>query len=152
MEELQRKMEKLMRLMIRRLASAAALGSETRRGLPLLAVVAGGPYFFLQVLAEKGRASVSEMAAELGVTLAAITALAGKLSRAGWVQRTRSGPDRRVVWLELTPAGREVLAKARAMRQEVWQSYFGVLSAEEKDLFDRLITKVLRMAEQGGER
>ncbi|MGO0123374.1 MarR family winged helix-turn-helix transcriptional regulator [Desulfothermobacter acidiphilus] len=151
MEELQVKMERLMRLMIRRLVSIAALGSKSRRGLPFMAVVAGGPYFFMQVLAEKRRVSVSEMAAELGVTLAAVTALAGKLSRAGWVRRARSGPDRRVVWLELTPAGQAVLERAREIRREVWQKYFSVLTPEEGELFNRLITKVLASVELGGE-
>jgi DNA-binding MarR family transcriptional regulator len=101
----------------------------------------------LQALS-RGRATVSEVAAELGVTLAAVTALANKLVRTGWVGRYRDERDRRVVWMELTPEGREVLARAQAARREVFKRYFGCLSGEEVGVLCQMMKKVLVKLQQ----
>lgn len=157
LEVCQEKVEEVMRLFARRLlrelVGPGEPGSRHRacapgnQQLPVHAALGGGPHYFLRALS-RGRATVSEVAAELGVTLAAVTALANKLVRTGWVGRYRDERDRRVVWLELTPGGREVLARAQAARREVFRRYFGCLSQEEVDALCQMMKKVLVKLQQ----
>ncbi|RJX16921.1 MAG: MarR family transcriptional regulator [Ammonifex sp.] len=146
--------EEVMRLFARRLRKTvvADTGPKCKKAgpglprsvvLPLSAAVGGAPFYFLRTLDETVRKTVSEVAAELGVTLAAVTVLANKLARSGWVNRYRDERDRRVVWLELTPSGREVLARARAARKEIFARYFSGFSAEEIETLERIMGTVL---------
>lgn len=149
----QEKVEEVMRLFAYRLHGALTAAQPERerrcpcpvgtRKLPLLAAVGGGPYYFLRTLNERGRATVSEIAAELGVTLAAVTVLTNKLVRSGWVTRRRDVRDRRVVWVELTPAGKEILCQIQAVRDQVFTRYFGLLSDAEIDALTDIMKKVL---------
>ena len=152
LEACQQKAEEAMRLLARRLnrvvesttvSDAASRKAEGKQGLPLLAAVGGGPYYFLRALARRGQATVSMMAADLGVTLAAVTVLANKLAQAGWVVRERNEQDRRVVWLSLTSLGREVLEYTQVVRKEVFSHFFRVLDSEEIAVLDRIMAKVL---------
>uniref|UniRef100_A0A7C2EJT1 MarR family transcriptional regulator n=1 Tax=Ammonifex degensii TaxID=42838 RepID=A0A7C2EJT1_9THEO len=157
LEACQEKVEEVMRLFARRLLRELVGPGEPGSGrcpcsprgqrLPVHAALGGGPHYFLRALS-RGRATVSEMAAELGVTLAAVTALANKLVRTGWIGRYRDERDRRVVWLELTAEGREVLARAQAARREVFKRYFGGLSGEEVAALCQIMKKVLAKLQQ----
>ncbi|MEW6172780.1 MAG: MarR family transcriptional regulator [Bacillota bacterium] len=146
------KVEEVMRLFSSRLkktvVGTAGHGEEsTEEGhheeLPLYAAVGGGPYYFLRALGDKGRSTVSEVAAELGVTLAAVTVLANKLVGSNWIERRRDERDRRVVWMELTREGREVLAKAQAARKDMFSRYFAGLTAEDIKALNRIMEAVL---------
>jgi DNA-binding MarR family transcriptional regulator len=57
---------------------------------------------------------ITELAAREGVTQPAITLLVNRLQQRGWVARTTDPTDRRVVLVELTPAGRAVFDRIRA--------------------------------------
>lgn len=146
--------EEVMRLFARRLRKVVMDENRPEREracpcrpgggkFPLFAAVGGGPYYFLRTLDESGRRTVSEVAAELGVTLAAVTVLANKLARSGWVCRRRDERDRRVVWLELTPGGRDVLARTQAARKEIFSRYFSDLTAEDVETLNRIMGAVL---------
>lgn len=79
-------------------------------------------YYVLRKLAENERINVSALATELDVSLSAVTALIDRLSRAGLVERQRDDADRRLVWLELTPHGREVFRQCQERRRKVVQN------------------------------
>ncbi|MGQ9512166.1 MarR family winged helix-turn-helix transcriptional regulator [Thermodesulfitimonas sp.] len=155
-------MEEVMRLFARRLYKAllARTGdsgewsSETAAGrrIPLLAAAGGGAYYFLRAVEERGRATVSEVALDLGVTLAAVTALAKKLVRVGWVTRQRDERDRRVVWLALSPEGKKVLAAVEVVRGEVFSRYFGGLGDKEIETLIGIMDQVrAKLTEEGWE-
>ena len=55
---------------------------------------------------------------------AAVTSLLDKLEQRGFVRRQRGRSDRRKVWVELLPAGREALAKAPDRLQERFRVHF----------------------------
>ncbi|MEW6572262.1 MAG: MarR family transcriptional regulator [Bacillota bacterium] len=156
------KVEEVMRLFAQRLRGAlsdTAVPEEAcseGKKLPLMAAAGGGPYYFLRTLAQRGRATVSEIAAELGVTLAAVTVLTNKLVASGWVSRWRDERDRRVVWLGLTPAGEGILYRIQAVRDQVFTRYFGCLSSAEIDALTDIMKKVLaglqeEASDRGGE-
>lgn len=62
----------------------------------------------LAVLESEGPRSVGRLARELDVSLASATGIVSRMEERGLVRRARDPQDRRVVLVELTPAGREV--------------------------------------------
>jgi len=62
----------------------------------------------LGVLAERS-CNLSELAEHGGVSLPTMSGTVSHLVGQGWVQRTRSPHDRRMIMLELTPDGRAML-------------------------------------------
>lgn len=83
--------------------------------LPLLLNVedatAEFPLRQLKVCAQlfEGPRSMSELSRQMGVTQSAMTQTADRLERAGLVERTFLGPDRRVRLLQLTAAGQAMI-------------------------------------------
>lgn len=65
---------------------------------------------------QDGPRSVSSISEELNISLSAVTQLADRLERAGFVQRCTEGDDRRVRFLALTEQGGELMALRRASR------------------------------------
>jgi DNA-binding MarR family transcriptional regulator len=70
----------------------------------------------LLTLQERGQVRLSAVAETLAVDLSSVSRQVAALERDGWVSRRRDPDDSRAVLLELTPAGRDVLARLRAAR------------------------------------
>ena len=81
------------------------LASEIRRTRHTLAPV----HFRLLVLLAERPHSVSELAEKQAVSLPTMSNSITTLVERGWVERVRPSHDRRLVLVELTPAGRGVL-------------------------------------------
>ncbi len=73
-----------------------------------------GQYVGLRAVAA-GAESAAALARATGVSEAAVSQLMAAFERAGTVQRTAAGDDRRRRQLALTPAGERVLASAEAL-------------------------------------
>ena len=85
--------------------------------------VAGGqvslPQFrLLLALDGLGRVPSSKLAAQLGLTASAITRMVDRLQHAGLVQRGTDPRSRSIVTVELTAAGRRLVATVLARRHE----------------------------------
>ncbi|MGI8867549.1 MAG: MarR family winged helix-turn-helix transcriptional regulator [Mycobacteriales bacterium] len=70
------------------------------------------PQYKLMVLLDKGDERSSRVAAQLAVSKPTITAAADGLVEIGFLRRTPDTTDKRVVWLQLTDAGRTALQRA----------------------------------------
>lgn len=105
--------------------------------------ITGSQFFVLQKINAKGRLTVSEVAEKLSVSLSAITALVDRLVQAGLVVRSRDDQDRRLVWLEATEKGKEILARCMEGRKQVAAKYFGQLSDEDLEKLLEIYGKVL---------
>jgi DNA-binding MarR family transcriptional regulator len=101
--------------------------------------------FLLERLDSEGPLKVSQIAEILGYTPGAITALADKLAAFGFVERERTEEDRRVVYLGITPEGRHMLDKIRALRKANVETFFGELADEDIGhlirIFKDIVTK-----------
>jgi DNA-binding MarR family transcriptional regulator len=97
---------------------------------------------------QSGRMTVTDVAREFGVSLSAVTASADRMSRLGILQRSRDEADRRVVWLDLTPAGREAVAVFLEVREQVRHRYFDLLSEQDRSDVYRVMSKVMDAADQ----
>jgi DNA-binding MarR family transcriptional regulator len=76
--------------------------------------------------------SVGELAEKLSVSAASISKTITVMEERGWVERTRSAEDRRVVNLSMTDAGRGVLRAMRANMVEFLAGVFEPLSQAER--------------------
>ncbi|MDQ0285073.1 DNA-binding MarR family transcriptional regulator [Desulfofundulus luciae] len=116
----------------------------------LLEGLTGNQFWVLKRILRRGRMSVSEAAEDMGVSLSAITALVDRLHRAGFVQRRRDEGDRRVVWLELTPRGEEVVRSCVAAKRRVMERYWGQLPEEDLEQLVCILEKLLVITSREG--
>ena len=89
-----------------------------------------------------GRMTVTDVAREFGVSLSAVTASANRMSRIGLLRRFRDLADRRVVWLELTPAGREAVGAFLEARDRVRRRYFDLLPEQDRSDLYRILSRL----------
>jgi DNA-binding MarR family transcriptional regulator len=87
----------------------------------------------LATLERSGPCRLTTLAASEGVTQPAMTQLVARLADAGLVARCADPDDGRVVSVELTPAGRDLLARRRAIRAERLSVLMARLSQADQD-------------------
>lgn len=104
-----------------------AMGSHARRGEHNLDP---GHMRILWHLARQP-SNLSELASLHGVSLPSMSATVQTLVERGWLERSRSESDRRVVNLLPTEKGQRVLAAERRHLLDWLQSYLDALSQEE---------------------
>ena len=116
----------------------------------------GSQFLVLKRINDHGRITVSGMAEDLKVSLSAVTALIDRLYKAGYVVRIRDEEDRRLVWLELTDKGSEVLAICHEARWQVLEKCFKQLPEgdiqELLRIYEKLHSILLNEEEQGANR
>ena len=96
----------------------------------------------LQLLDETVRMTASDLAKETKLSNATITALIDKLSARGFVQRLRLEGDRRKVWVELLPEGRQALSDVPKDLQQVFEARFERLEDWEQAMLVAALEKV----------
>ncbi|WP_224981187.1 MULTISPECIES: MarR family winged helix-turn-helix transcriptional regulator [Geobacteraceae] len=102
-----------------------------------------GPQLWaLKILDKQARLRVSELARQMYLRPATVVGILDRLEAKGLVSRTRSKQDRRAVDLELTEAGRGVVAKAPEVAQIM---LVNGLSALEEEEFNRVIDGMQHM-------
>src|SRR5258708_38954431 len=109
------------------------------------------PRGMAQVMAtlEDGPRSVTEIARQEGLAQPTVTHMVGRLEQLELVTRRRRSDDRRVVLVELTPAGRKKLQTLRAHLSRELRTRLEPLSDEEvlelihaSDVVQRLIERL----------
>jgi DNA-binding MarR family transcriptional regulator len=107
----------------------------------------------LSVLAYRGPLPVTRLAEIEQVTPPAITKLVAALERRGLAERRRSDADRRLVLVDATPAGRELLDRGRTARVELIAALLADLPAAELDAVHGAAETLVRLlaAQPGGQ-
>ncbi|WP_329107807.1 MarR family transcriptional regulator [Micromonospora sp. NBC_01699] len=83
-------------------------------------------------LDEFGAHRLSDLAIAEGVTQPGMTQLVSRLQRDGLAERRSDPADRRVVVVDITPAGRELVLRRRATRAGKLAELLADLSADER--------------------
>lgn len=91
-------------------------------------------FIVLRILNRTNKEMVSRVANELNVSNSHITAVTEKLINKGFVTRSRSTSDRRVVYLEITEQGKDLVAKMEGAKKQYLQERFSTLSEEEMNI------------------
>jgi DNA-binding MarR family transcriptional regulator len=83
-----------------------------------------------------GPCNLSKLAGKQAVSLPTMSNSISVLVERGWVKRSQSSHDRRMVCLELTPAGRKILAK---VLQHAHRHVTGLLAPLSRQDYDILV-------------
>jgi DNA-binding MarR family transcriptional regulator len=94
------------------------------------------------LLDRRGEMTMSELAAELNAAMSTMTGLADKLVKGGYLARSRSDADRRVVTIGLTESGREVAARLKNTAFKYLKIIDETLSPAEKETLQQIYYKV----------
>jgi DNA-binding MarR family transcriptional regulator len=106
-------------------------------------------YNVLRILRGEGRPlPILEIAGRTVTVVPGITGLIDRLERAGLVRRERSAQDRRVVFVDITPQARALLAGLDAPLMQLHRDLLGHLSDKELRTLIRLLEKARCRAPQ----
>ncbi|HDR6311004.1 TPA: MarR family transcriptional regulator [Bacillus cereus] len=100
-------------------------------------------FIVLRILNRTNKEMVSRVANELNVSNSHITAVTEKLINKGFVTRSRSTSDRRVVYLEITEQGKDLVAKMEGAKKQYLQEKFSTLSEEEMNIMISISKKLI---------
>jgi len=101
----------------------------------------------MAVLKERGERTMGEVAKELGITMGAGTNVMDKLVEGSLVERRRSGTDRRVVKVTLTPQGTALVQGCCEGLAEFWSNVLGELTLEERRELFKIYHKIMDLTE-----
>ncbi len=100
-------------------------------------------YNILRILRGEGKPLPSlEIASRMIQVVPAITGLVDRLEAQNLVVRKRCNEDRRVVFIDITPAGLELLAKIDQPLYEAHKQVLSMLSEDEMRTLSRLLEKI----------
>lgn len=103
----------------------------------------------LNTLQDLGPQRITDLAGIEGVRQPTCTGLVNTMEAEGWVARTVDGADRRVVLVELTDEGRNVLEEITRARVSVLSRYLGGLSEDERDALAQALPSLKKLIELG---
>jgi MarR family 2-MHQ and catechol resistance regulon transcriptional repressor len=108
-------------------------------------------FMVLEALLHKGPLTVSEIQAKVLLASGSMTAAVDRLESRGLALRKATAEDRRVRRIELTPAGRSLIAEVFAAHASRLEDAMAVLDAEEKQhVYDGLKKLGRSVAERVG--
>jgi len=96
----------------------------------------------LSHLKKNGKSKPSDIAKILGLTPPTLSYLSDKLVRKKLAVRTADESDRRIIFLEITDAGVELLGRATAEGQKLRRNLFEKLDEQERELLAKLYKKL----------
>ncbi len=126
---------------LRRVIRATDLHSKQ---LVKTASVTGPQLLLLQLVQNKGDMTISELAREMSLSQATVTAIIDRLEKRELVARYRSKVDKRKVYPQLTEHGRAILASAPPALQDNFSRKFRALEDWEQSM---IIASLQRIAE-----
>lgn len=112
-------------------------------------LVSGSQAAILRSLAVNGPQNASSLAERLRITPGAVTSLSDKLISSGYAHRNRDANNRRVVLLEITDRGREILQQFKEENKNSVKQLFSGLPEEDIDHLIRIFQHVLTNNSKG---
>lgn len=111
-----------------------------------------GQFYILKTIQSQGKCRATDIANAMEVKPSAVTLMIDRLEARQWVRRSQDTSDRRVIIIELTPEGKQILKKARQISDEVVKRYFSHLSSDDLDhllkIYERLERIIINENEQ----
>jgi DNA-binding MarR family transcriptional regulator len=101
----------------------------------------------LRFLLEQGSATIGEVQEHLYTSLSTASTVISQLEDAGYVTRTRSEDDNRVVIVELTPAGSDVAHNTSMGGIALLRRRLDSLSDDQIHIIDKAMSEIMRLME-----
>ncbi|MBN1913112.1 MAG: MarR family transcriptional regulator [Candidatus Omnitrophica bacterium] len=130
-DEMSRVMPQLLRGFSRRQADEISKGKITL------------PQFLILDLLDKGGAlKMTALSLFMEVTTAAMTGLVERLVKCGYVKRAFDPGDRRIIKIELSKKGAELVRKISQQRRQMIIKIFGQISEEERANYLNILLRI----------
>ena len=96
----------------------------------------------LTVIVEQGPLSQAALGETLRIDRTSIVAHVDELERSGYVERGRNSADRRVHFLQATPAGRQALRSAERLGARINDELLAGLDGDERAQLNALLARI----------
>ena len=125
-----------------------ALNAQAIAVLDEVSGISPGQWRILAMVGSGGALTARDLARSTGFDPALISRTVHALEKTGLLQTARSGPDRRVLAVELTEAGAEVHDRTLPIMQARQEALLGALTRAEQRAIFRIIDKLEEAARQ----
>jgi DNA-binding MarR family transcriptional regulator len=133
------------------------LAQELMRQLDLLSGskvqedISYGQYKVISVIHNQGPISVGNLGRYVGSAQSTTSEMVARLTKAGLVTKVRGPYDGRVVMVELTDQGRQLMKRRRKRVKEAYQNLFSKLSDGERESMVRALRTLNDILGKGSE-
>lgn len=110
-----------------------------------------GQYKVISVIHSHGPISVGNLGRLVGSAQSTTSEMVARLTKSGLVTKVRGPYDGRVVMIELTEQGRQLMLRRRKRVREAYNALFSRLSSQEQDIFIESIRKLSEILAKGTE-
>ncbi|MBK8419427.1 MarR family transcriptional regulator [Candidatus Villigracilis saccharophilus] len=105
-------------------------------------------YQYINAVYELGNPTITEIAKKLNITKASVTTGVNKLVDLGYLLKTRSSDDKRVLHVSLTESSGQLIQAKLAALKEYGQFIEASLSETEARQFKKILTKLVNLFKQ----
>ncbi|MDD5477656.1 MAG: MarR family winged helix-turn-helix transcriptional regulator [Candidatus Omnitrophica bacterium] len=99
----------------------------------------------LGYLGSNGKSKMNTLAKHLKISPAASTGLIDRLMAQKLVIRMADSGDRRIVWIELTAKGREIIKNINKQKTETLIRVFGKISPKDREHYLNILQQVVKI-------
>lgn len=96
----------------------------------------------LEALYHKGRQTIREISSAVLINTGSITYVIDKLETKGLLERSNCKEDRRVVYIQITKQGKQMMDEIFPKHQKVIESIFSEITSEEKEFLVDILKRV----------
>lgn len=119
--------------------------TEQSRKVELVTGLTGPQLWVVKILKDASPLKVSDLASRMYLHPATMVGLLDRLEGKGLVKRTRSLTDRRVVHIDLTESGRELVKKSPEVVQSLLVNGLKVLNGQELKLISEGLDHIVKI-------
>ena len=106
-------------------------------------------YFVLDAINAQGALSMGQLAAELSVSLPAMSGIVNRLFNLKLVKRIYPVKDRRIIKIDITPRAKNLVKTIYAQRREAFEKVFGQLSGQDRAQYLHVVNKMHNILYKG---
>lgn len=96
----------------------------------------------LEALYHKGRQTIREISSAVLINTGSITYVIDKLETKGLLERSDCKEDRRVVYIQITEQGKEMMDEIFPKHQQVIEAIFSDITSDEKEFLINILKRV----------
>ncbi|SFS89079.1 MarR family winged helix-turn-helix transcriptional regulator [Marininema halotolerans] len=102
----------------------------------------------LKTLSMDGPYSLANLSEQAGMTTSSVSGIVDRLEANDWVTRRRDENDRRVVWIELSDEGKELVRQVPALNSDHFKQLLRRMPEEDVTLLVEQLKKFYRFMEE----